>query len=107
MLGVGKTSSLVEAIRKGDRCLEKPIDELLIVYTQNQPAYHELADYVTTLKLHRLESQKHLAMGRFLELFGENRKTTKAVLFDDVHLSAPPPNKKRKTRGNGFAESGL
>jgi hypothetical protein len=74
----------VEIIRSGDKALEKAIDELLIVYTQDQPAYMEMAAHVPIVKLVRLGKKLHLT--EFLELLGENKERTRAIIFDDVSV---------------------
>ena len=72
----------MDIIRGKERCLEKALDELLIIYTQNQPAYHHMAEVVPTVTLHRLE--KRLTMTEFLALLGSNKHHTRGIIFDDV-----------------------
>lgn len=84
-LGVGKTTALVDIIRKRDTCLEKAIDELVIIYTQSQPAYLEMSEVVPVVKMHRLEGKFSLA--EFLSLLGDHKDKTRGIIFDDVEQS--------------------
>ena len=81
-LGVGKTTALVDIVKGGTATLEKAIDELVIVYTQPQPAYMEMAAHVPIVKLCRLVGKLHLQ--DFLQILGESKHVTRAIIFDDV-----------------------
>ena len=81
-LGVGKTSSLIQWIADGSLSLEKPVDEVVLVYSQAQPLYMELAAAVAVVKLVRLEDS--LSLEDFLRLVGTDRRPVRALIFDDV-----------------------
>ena len=66
--------------------MEKTLDELLIVYTQDQPAYVEMARYVPTVKLVRLDKTPSFDMDVFTELLGSAQDRTRGIVFDDVGL---------------------
>lgn len=83
--GVGKTTAVVDIIRGGESCLEKKLDELVVVYTQSQPAYLELTHLIPIVKLVRLD--RHLSLDAFLLHLGEKREgIVQGVFFDDVEL---------------------
>ena len=82
---MGKTTSLVELIKAGDKALEKAVDELLIVYTQPQSAYMEMASVVPLVKMVRLVGK--LDLETFEKLIGDNIKATRGIIFDDVCLA--------------------
>ena len=79
---MGKTTALVDIIKAGDKALEKAVDELLIVYTQPQTAYMEMAAVVPLVKMVRLVSK--LDLDAFERLLGDNTGATRAIIFDDV-----------------------
>lgn len=81
-MGVGKTTALVEMIKSGSETLEKPVDELVIVYTQPQAAYMEMAAVVPLVKLFRLGQS--LQLNEFTQLLGDDKSKTRAIIFDDV-----------------------
>ena len=62
--------------------MERPIEELLIVYTQPQSAYMAMAEHVPVVKLFRLVDK--ITLDEFTALLGADKERTKAVIFDDV-----------------------
>ena len=68
--------------------MAKALDELLIVYTQDQPAYVEMARHVPVVKLVRLDKTPSFDMDVFSELLGSSQEKTRGIIFDDVrHLA--------------------
>ena len=81
-------------LKDGNKSFEKPIDELLLVYTQLQECYIEMARSVPVVKLVRLKDD-NLDVETFMSYVGSNKQSVKAVFFDDVswwaHTCEPWP----------------
>ena len=79
---------MLDIIRSGNKALEKPIEELVVIHTQNQPAYVEMALHVPIVKLVRLDKMKSFSLEDFSELVAADSPTRKTrtlgVIFDDV-----------------------
>lgn len=73
---------MVEIIKGKEKTLEKSLDELIIVYTQPQQAYIEMAQIVPVVKLVRLTGK--FGLEEFMEILGENKTPTRGIIFDDV-----------------------
>ena len=58
------------------------MDEVVLVYSQPQPLYMELAAAVPVVKMVRLEES--LSLEDFLRLVGTDRRPVRALIFDDV-----------------------
>ena len=71
-------------MKAGGKALEKPLDELVIIYTQDQPAYVEMARHVPVVKLARLDKMASFDMDVFTELLGSASDKTVGIIFDDV-----------------------
>ena len=75
----------MEWIKAGERCLEKRIDTLVIVYMSVQALYSELCQHVRVVKLRRVADHDPLSLPELESLLGEETKTrVTAVLLDDV-----------------------
>lgn len=74
---------MLEILKSGSQGLEKEIDELIIVYTQPQPAYMEMAALVPKTQMIKLGSK--LDLKEFLEILGDDKTKTRGIIFDDVN----------------------
>ena len=73
---------MLDIVRGGSATLERPIEELVIVYTQPQSAYVAMAEHVPLVKLFRLESK--ITLDEFTALLGADKQRIKAGIFDGV-----------------------
>ena len=88
---MGKTSALLEIVKERSKTLAKPIDQLVIVHTQDQPAYVEMAKHVAVVKLVRLDKIDAFDMEVFTDLLGSSSSSkTTGIIFDDVETASDP-----------------
>ena len=78
---------MLDILRAGNKALETPVEELIVIHTQKQPAYVEMTSLVPIVKLVRLDKLKSFSLDDFNDLVcAEKRETT-----GPAPLSPPPP----------------